>query len=136
MRPTPDPVPGWYASTPIRAEPATLAPDVVLLRLCGALDLDTVEPAFEAVRASVGPPARVVLVDLSGVTFCSSSGLRVLTAAARSALAQGINLRLVGAGRPVRRPMEITGLDAQFSSFSTVAEALAHGTISDGRGAD
>jgi anti-sigma B factor antagonist len=127
---------GWYAATPFRAEPEAIAPGVCLLRLSGDLDIDTAELASEAIRANVGPPARIVLLDLSGVTFCSSAGLRVLTAAARKAATQGIDLGLVGSGRPVRRPMQVTGLDAHFLFFGTVAEALAHGTPSDGREAD
>jgi anti-sigma B factor antagonist len=127
---------GWYAATPFRAEPEPIAPGVCLIRLSGDLDLDTSEIASEAVRVNVAPPTRIVLLDLSGVTFCSSSGLRVLVAAGSEATAHGIELRLVGAGRPVRRPMQVTGLDAQFLSFSTVAEALAHGTTSDGGEAD
>ena len=126
---------GWYAATPFRAEPEAIAPGVCLLRLSGDLDIDTAELASEAIRANVCPPARIVLLDLSGVTFCSSAGLRVLTAA-RKAATQGIDLGLVGSGRPVRRPMQVTGLDAHFLFFGTVAEALAHGTPSDGPEAD
>ncbi|HZO66623.1 MAG TPA: STAS domain-containing protein [Kribbellaceae bacterium] len=133
---SPPPGQGWYAATPFRAEPEPIAPGVCLIRLSGDLDIDTSDIASEAVRANVAPPARIVVLDLSGVTFCSSSGLRVLVAAAREAAAHGIELRLAGAGRPVRRPMQVTSLDIQFLSFSSVAAALAHGTTSAGREAD
>ena len=136
MTANPRPGQGWYPATPFRAEPEPIAPGVRLLRLSGDLDLDTTDIASEAVRVNVAPPARIVLLDLSDVTFCSSSGLGVLVVAAREAAAHGIDLRLVGAGRPVRRPMQVTGLDSQFLSFSTVAAALAHGTTSAGREAD
>ena len=34
-------------------------------------------------------------------------------------------MRLVGVGRPVDRPLSVTGLGGQFRIYSTVAEALA-----------
>jgi anti-sigma B factor antagonist len=117
---------GWYAATPFRSETERPAPGVLILRLVGDIDIATAEAAVAAIRRHVGPPASIVLLELSGVTFCSSSGLRVLVEAARLADEHGIDLRLVGAGRPVQRPMDVTGLGAHFLSFTSVTAALAY----------
>ncbi len=116
---------GWFAATRFRAEREVIGRDVHLLRLSGDLDFDSSETAIDVIRDGISPRARMVLLDLSGVTFCSSSGLRVLIVAARHAADRDVDLGLVGAGRPVLRPMEITGLDARFRSYPTIAAALA-----------
>ncbi len=117
---------GWFAATPFRSETERLTPDAHMLRMVGDIDIATAETALADIRLHVRPPASVVLLELSGVTFCSSSGLRVLVEAAQLADEHGIDLRLVGAGRPVRRPMDVTGLGAHFLSFTSVAAALAY----------
>lgn len=53
-------------------------------------------------------------VELSGVTFIDSSGLRVLVEHHHRLAAQGDELRIVRPSRPVQRLFEITGLDGQF----------------------
>ena len=82
--------------------------------------------------AEIAPPAGVVLLDLSAVTFCSSSGLRVLIQASQHAAETGVELRIIGAGRPVLRPLQVTGLDRHLRVFSTTADALAAGRESGG----
>ena len=51
-----------------------------------------------------------VVIDLSGVMFVDSSGLRVLVEAHQRAEAEGRRLVLSGSTRPVLRLLEITGL--------------------------
>ena len=59
------------------------------------------------------------------MTFCSSAGLGNLVEARNLAGEHNISLALVGVGRPVDRPLSITGLSKQFQIYSTVDEALA-----------
>jgi anti-sigma B factor antagonist len=101
-----------------------LEPGVLLVRLTGELDIATTELAAEAIRAAVAPPARLVLIDVSAVTFCSSAGLGNLLEARRLAGAHGIELAVVGAGRPIARPLTVTGLGTRFRIFASPAEAL------------
>jgi anti-anti-sigma factor len=58
------------------------------------------------------------------VTFCSSAGLGVLADAQRRATAAGIDLLLIGVGRSVHRPLEVTGLASHFKYASDVDDAL------------
>jgi anti-sigma B factor antagonist len=131
MNVSPHPGQSWFAATPFQVHAEDVQSGVWILRLSGDIDLDTAPEASEAVRANIGPPMRVVLIDLSGVTFCSSAGLRVLAEAANRAFEHSIDLKLVGPGRPVLRPMEVTGLDAHFLTFASVAAALADGVPSN-----
>ncbi|WBQ04825.1 STAS domain-containing protein [Kribbella sp. CA-293567] len=99
-------------------------PGVLVVRLSGEIDIATTEPAAEAIRAAIAPPARLVLIDVSAVTFCSSAGLGNLVEARQLAGQHGIDLALVGVGRPVDRPLTITGLGRDFSIFASVEDAL------------
>lgn len=96
---------------------------VRVVRLSGEIDIATTELAAEAIRAAVAPPARLVLIDLSAVSFCSSAGLGNLVEARRLAVEHAIELALVGVGRPVDRPLAATGLRGQFRIHSSADEA-------------
>ncbi|WP_051166566.1 STAS domain-containing protein [Amycolatopsis orientalis] len=67
------------------------------------------------------PP--VLVLDVSGLTFCSVSGLEVLTEAARAADAAGIAFVLVAAQRAVLRPLRVLGLDRQLRIVERLADA-------------
>jgi len=81
--------------------------DVVLL-VAGEIDQATA-PELEAHLRGVGEPASVVL-DLDGVTFLDSSGLRVIVAASRELQDHQGSLRLRRAQPAVHRVLEITRL--------------------------
>lgn len=119
-----DPRDGELIRTTFDAVTEELEPGVLLVRLSGEIDIGTTEFAAEAIRAAVAPPARLVLIDVSAVTFCSSAGLGNLVEARQLAGQHGIELALVGVGRPVDRPLAITGLGGQFRIFSAADEAL------------
>lgn len=101
-----------------------IEPGVLLVRLSGEIDIGSTEFAAEAIRAAVAPPAELVLIDVSAVTFCSSAGLGNLVEARQLAGQYSIDLALVGVGRPVDRPLAITGLGGQFRIYSSAEEAL------------
>ncbi|GAB2678623.1 hypothetical protein GCM10009743_63600 [Kribbella swartbergensis] len=120
----PEPQDGEMIRTTFDAVTEELEPGVLLVRLSGEIDIATTDFAAEAIRAAVAPPARLVLIDVSAVTFCSSAGLGNLVEARNLAGRHNITLALVGVGRPVDRPLAVTGLGGQFRIFSTVEEAL------------
>ena len=53
-----------------------------------------------------------VIIDLSGVTFLDSSGIAAVLRAYRQQIANGHCLSMRGATGPVRRVLQITGVDA------------------------
>ncbi|MBN6040656.1 STAS domain-containing protein [Amycolatopsis sp. 195334CR] len=106
----------------IQAEHTDQANTVVV---SGEVDLATKTQFDTELTAALEPPAPVLVVDLSGVDFLSSCGLQVLLELAERAERRACDLRIVCAGRPVRRPIEIVGLDRTLRLFGSREEALA-----------
>jgi anti-anti-sigma factor len=85
-------------------------PGVLVIAPAGEVDLSTAgllrKAAYDAVESG---PDRVV-VDLSGLSFCGSTGLVVLMDTRGHAYSHGVSFRTASAARPVRRVLEITNL--------------------------
>ncbi|OKK22371.1 metal ABC transporter substrate-binding protein [Streptomyces sp. CB00455] len=106
---------------------AVRAADVaVVLKLAGELDHDTAQPLRAALDAAVARGGRLV-VDLSGLGFCDSTGLNVLLHSRLSAQEAGGTLELAGLRGSVARMFRITGADAVFPVHADVAQALGTG---------
>ena len=96
------------------AEPPIFSCDVAPDRdrarvlLTGELDLATVEPLEREVDSLLGSGFRWIVLDLRGLTFLDSSGLRYLLTLARNASAEGYRLELIQGGDNVRRLFELT----------------------------
>jgi anti-sigma B factor antagonist len=80
----------------------------VVLSLRGELDLTSV-PAFEReLQSSEGSPRGWLLLDLSGLEFMDSTGLRALLQARERAQTEGRRLTLRRGSRQVQRVLELT----------------------------
>src|SRR3954447_110200 len=108
--------------SPVRAmSPAefswTLAPERarVRVRLEGELDLSTAATFHEAVLDLMESGWAASLVDLGGLTFMASSGLRAAFELDSEASRRGIALRLTGATEDIRRLFALTGLSRQLN---------------------
>ena len=87
--------------------------EAATVRFEGELDLATAPEAETALRQleeSEPPPGRIVL-DLRGVRFLDSTGLRVILAADSRARRQGRNVQLIAGPEPVHRVFRIALLD-------------------------
>jgi anti-sigma B factor antagonist len=62
----------------------------------------------------VDHPVRLV-IDMSGVDFCDSTGMNVLLAAQRMAREHGGNVELSGPRPAVRKILQVTGLESVFT---------------------
>jgi anti-anti-sigma factor len=83
----------------------------VTVVLCGELDLATAPAAEHALTVAEDGDTKPIVVDLSGLTFMDSSGLRLLTALHRRCQVQSRQL-IVRPGPPaVQRIFEVTNLD-------------------------
>ena len=92
-----DPVPdqSLFSSTPAPFDVTVEQQDArVLLRATGELDLSTV-PTLERALAALDDGAPAGVLDLSGVTFMDSSGLRLLIIATERAQAAGRELSII-----------------------------------------
>ncbi|MCZ7438004.1 STAS domain-containing protein [Micromonospora sp. WMMC241] len=86
------------------------------LRLTGELDLSTAGELNAAIDRLVADGRRELLLDLTELTFCDSTGIAAFVRGDNLVAADGGWLRLTGAGGRVARVLQVTGL----------AEVLAH----------
>lgn len=65
-----------------------------------------------------------IIVDLGGVDYMSSYGLRMFLVAAKSLQNHGGELHLAGANENVMQIIRVAGYDAMFPVYGTVEEAV------------
>jgi anti-sigma B factor antagonist len=82
------------------------------LRLIGDLDLHTYEIAGEAIRPILADGGGEVRLDLSGLEFLDSSGVRVILEAFKALREKGHDLVLASPPPHVSRVFDILGLRA------------------------
>lgn len=94
--------------------------------LTGEFDLAAATEATTVLRAALtGPPPKLLLVDLSGVTFMSSSGLSVLLTAVQLGADLEVGTRLFAGPESVARTtLGLTGLEAVLPLYATRADAV------------
>jgi len=98
----------------------------VVLRSSGEIDMLTTPKMRNLLRELIETRPRVVVLDLTAVTFFASSGLATLVEARDAAADSGVRLHLACLNRSVRRPLQITGLAGRFDCYDDVQTALAH----------
>ena len=84
--------------------------DEKVLRLTGEIDLETVASLIQALRKATDAGGEI-MVDLSGVSYMDSQGVRALRNAHQQALTNGGMLRLRGCHGVVDRVIRLVGLD-------------------------
>ena len=89
------------------------SPDTVRIELNGELDLATA-PAVEAELLHAERHANTVIVDLRGLRFMDSSGLRVIAAADQRIREGGGRLAIVRGPSAVHRVFELVGMESRF----------------------
>ena len=96
--------------------------DHTIVTLAGEIDLYTaprLQTELHAAMRSADPA--LVVVDMSGVEFCDSTGMNVLLAAHRQARERGGDLALAAPRAPVRKILEVTGLSSVFTVHDDLA---------------
>jgi anti-anti-sigma factor len=96
-----------------------------VVRVAGEIDLDSAGDLSEAALAAMQEIGPSLVLDLSGVTFMDSTGLKVLLAVHKRAELAGGRLVLAGPTRSVNRVVSITGFDQTFAICEDVESALA-----------
>lgn len=88
--------------------------------------VDTVSaPAFEKTLAeALSGDEKWLVVDLSGLAYISSAGLRVFLSTAKKLKTKGAGIRLAAAQGSVRKVFEISGFFSLFNHFDTREAAL------------
>ncbi|GAA2587749.1 STAS domain-containing protein [Winogradskya consettensis] len=99
--------------------------DSVVVALRGNLDLGNGTVLDTTLAQILDRPVPRVVVDLSGVDFCDSTGLSSLIVAHKRAEAAGGWFRLAAPSSWLRGLLDTVGLGIAFTIYPTVADALA-----------
>ncbi len=102
-----------------------LAGPVTRIRLDGRLDAPGADVIGVRFTAFAVTPRRHALVDLGGVSFIASMGIRLLISTARSLQQKGHRMVLFGATELVQGVLDDTALDQIIPIVATEDQALA-----------
>ena len=90
-----------------------------VLAVRGDIDLASA-PDFEtSLRMALDGSPSSITIDLAGLTFIDSSGLRVLVSLTKEAESRGATIELRNVPRHAQRVLDITGLSEWFDGQST-----------------
>jgi anti-sigma B factor antagonist len=92
------------------------------LLVSGEIDVATVLTFRDALAAVITTAHSPAVVDLSRVTFIDASGISALVAARQAVTDTDVTLVLLDPSTPVRRLLEVVGLDEHFDIVSSDGE--------------
>src|SRR5215212_5286467 len=90
-------------------------PDILLVAIAGDLDVLTVAQTTTFLTQATAVTPRHLILDLSEVTFLTSSGIGLLIAASENETFGRLHLLGVLDNRPVQRPLASVGLLGLFN---------------------
>jgi anti-sigma B factor antagonist len=96
---------------------------VAVLSVGGEIDLATAPALEAAIDEVLGEDPPMLVIDLSGVEFLASAGLRILVAT-RQKLGESAPFAVVASGPATSRPIQLTGLEEVFPLYPTLDAAL------------
>jgi anti-sigma B factor antagonist len=91
----------------------------------GEIDLMAAERLEQALQSVQDEPADLTVLDLRGVTFLDSTGLRAITSADARARQSGHELRIVRGPEQVQKLLHVTGMDKILPLVDDPTEPLA-----------
>lgn len=97
----------------------------VTIEFDGELDIATTPSAEAELRRVEEGGAGVIVLDLRGLTFMDSTGLRLLVSADARARSGDHRLAIVRGPAAVQRVLELTGLDTRLDVIDHPADAGA-----------
>lgn len=108
----------------------TVTAQAVVIRLTGEIDYAGADQAASRLEqaAVASPPAAVVIVDLTRISYLSAAGLRVVQCFTSACADRAVCPRLaVAPGSIVQRVLRAVPPDPRVEVFGTVADALRAG---------
>ncbi|MER7128930.1 STAS domain-containing protein [Streptosporangium saharense] len=96
-----------------------------VMAIIGEIDLYTA-PGLQAefTRLLQESLATHVVIDMSGVEFCDSTGMNVLLSALKRLRERGGTLELAAPRPAVRKILQVTGLDSVFTVYEAMPDKL------------
>lgn len=108
----------------LRVETREWRPGVLVLSPRGEVDVSSADVLRDAARGALAASPRCLVVNLTGLTFCGSTGLVVLMDACRDAETAGVRFCTAGGQAIVRRVLEITQLGPVLRHRESLDDAL------------
>ena len=94
--------------------------DTVRIALAGEIDMDNARQVEQTIIGAISNQLTAVTIDLSGLAYIDSAGIRVLFTLANRLTILQVALRLVvPEGSPVRKVIELSGMAAAVPVFSS-----------------
>ena len=106
-------------------EVSQLADNLSCVRVNGRLDSAGVDQGELRFSAAVVAPGRNTVVDLSGVSFLASMGIRLFITSARALNQKGARMVLFGPSEMVQTVLEHVALDQIIPIVASQDEAIA-----------
>jgi anti-anti-sigma factor len=100
--------------------------DVTIVKLAGRFDSAAAPAAENQLGAALGTSMPHLAIDMTGLEYISSAGLRVLLVLARKVQQGAGKIALFGLAPNVREVFTVSGLDTILSIQPDAAAALAH----------
>ncbi|MFB4274556.1 STAS domain-containing protein [Nonomuraea sp. MTCD27] len=91
-----------------------------VVRLRGELDLATRETVRERLLRALRHSTGLLILDLSGVSFCDAAGLGVVVGVQHQARSLGITLALAAPRLHVAKVLHLTGLNRSFPMYGII----------------
>lgn len=88
------------------------------------LDITTADGLAKRGCDAIARRPRLLLLDLTGLSFCDARGLGAFVRIANRAEATGCRYGLIAPQPPVVKALRITGLNRRISVFATIDDAL------------
>ncbi|WP_433498698.1 STAS domain-containing protein [Sphaerimonospora sp. CA-214678] len=112
------------ASVELTPAPSGSDGRILVVALTGALDYSNADRLRENVRDTLAPEHRELVLDLNGLEFCDSTGLRALLDIREVLGERGGAVSLVNLNARLTKIFRITGLIKAFAVATDLAEAL------------
>jgi len=99
-------------------------PSVRIVHLSGRLDGTTSDAAAPTIMDALTQSGAGIIINLAGVDFISSAGLRVVLLLRKKAETDGKRLALIAAQPPIYKIFKISELDKLLHFFEDEAQAI------------
>lgn len=113
-----------YKPIPADKDGDILKENALIVSTSGRIDSETA-PAFDSKLTEAVETSSYVVVNLKGVDYMSSAGLRAIVKASQTAQTKGSALKLAAVPEEINSVMYTVGLNQKISSFANVDEAVA-----------
>ncbi len=100
--------------------------DILVLALKGRLGATSVPSVLNHLQKRIDQGKRQLALDAAGLTYISSSRLRLLLQVARQLEERSGRMVLCALQEPVKRVLEIAGFMSLFNIFSSPEEAIQY----------